>query len=673
MRDPGEHIHELRVLLNDASYRYHVLDLPEISDAEYDAALAELRSLEDAHPELISPDSPTQRVGAPPLSSFLPHTHRERMFSLGNAFSEDDLREFDARVRRGLDTRAGDAIRYVAELKLDGLAVSLTYENGLLVTGATRGDGSQGEDVTPNIKTVRAVPLRLQDHAPTLVEVRGEVFMTHEEFRRVNEAREESGEPTFANPRNAAAGSVRQLDSTITAGRRLECFCYAVGALKGETPFSTQTELLRTLSSWGFRVNPNVKTLDGIDAVCEYIREWDERRNELPYDMDGVVVKVDSLRAQRTLGFTSHDPRWAIAYKFAAQEVATRVNDIIVNVGRTGALTPVAILEPVFVGGVTVGKATLHNLDEVRRKDVRIGDTVMVRRAGEVIPEVVSVVEDPEHSARPEWAMPDRCPVCGSETQRVEGEAVTRCLGIACPAQLKRRIEHFASRGAMDIDRLGDKLIDRLVEAGKLADPADVFFLTKQDFLEIERMADKSAQNVVDSIQSARTRPLERLITGLGIPQVGAAAARDLSAAAGSLDRLAGMTVDELRGIHGIGPIVAESIARFFRQDETKVVLGKLALGKLKLSAPQRAEGDERFSGKTFVFTGTLETMTRPEAEAIVRLFGGTASGSVSKKTSFVVAGESAGSKLDKARDLGVPVITESEFSAMCEAGQAGA
>lgn len=668
MMEPAERIKELRELLNDASYRYHVLDHPEISDAEYDHALAELRSLEEAHPEQVTPDSPTQRVGAPPLAAFQPHVHRERMFSLANAFSEDDLRDFDSRVRRGLDTPEGDVITYVAELKMDGLAVSLTYEDGVLITGATRGDGSQGEDITPNVRTVQAIPLRLHGEVPSLVEVRGEIFMTHEEFRRVNEAREESGEPTFANPRNAAAGSVRQLDSSITAGRRLECFCYAVGAMRGDAPFGTQTELLRTLGEWGFRVNPNVKTLGGIDDVLEYIREWDERRNELPYDMDGVVVKVDSLRAQRTLGFTSHDPRWAIAYKFASQEVATRVNDIIVNVGRTGALTPVAILEPVFVGGVTVGKATLHNIDEVRRKDVRVGDTVMVRRAGEVIPEVVNVVEDPEHASRPEWQMPDVCPVCGAETQRVEGEAVTRCLGIACPAQLKRRIEHFASRGAMDIDRLGDKLIARLVDAGKLQDPADVFSLDKQDFLEIERMADKSAQNVVDSIQAGRTRPLERLITGLGIPQVGAAAARDLSAAAGSLDRLSRMTSDELLGIHGIGPIVAESIARFFRQDETRVVLEKLAKAELTLSAPERSEGDDRFAGKTFVFTGTLETMTRPEAEAIVRRFGGTASGSVSKKTSYVVAGESAGSKLDKARDLGVPVISEAEFAAMCSA-----
>lgn len=665
MSESVSRIKELRELLNEASYRYHVLDQPTIADAEYDNALAELRAIEAAHPELVTPDSPTQRVGAAPLSAFQPHFHRERMFSLGNAFSESDLTDFDARVRRGLDTPEGDPITYVAELKMDGLAVSLTYENGVLTTGATRGDGAQGENVTPNLRTVRAIPLRLAAGAPDLVEVRGEVFMTHEEFERVNETREENGEALFANPRNSAAGSVRQLDSSITAGRRLECFCYAVGALSGEAPFGTQTELLQALSTWGFRVNPHVRTLVGIEAVWEYIQEWDSRRYELPYDMDGVVVKVDSLRAQRTLGFTSHDPRWAIAYKFAAQEVATRVNDIIVNVGRTGALTPVAMLEPVFVGGVTVGKATLHNIDEVRRKDVRIGDTVMIRRAGEVIPEVVSVIVDAEHAGRPEWNMPDRCPVCGSEAQRVEGEAVTRCLGIACPAQLKRRIEHFASRGAMDIDRLGDKLIARLVDAGKLADPADVFFLTKQDFVEIERMADKSAQNVVDSIEAARTRTLERLITGLGIPQVGAAAARDLAAASGGIERLSGMTEAELQGIHGIGPIVADSIARFFRQDETRVVLGKLRAADLKLSAPERAEGDDRFAGKTFVFTGTLETMTRPEAEAIVRRLGGTASGSVSKKTSYVVAGESAGSKLEKAQSLGVPVITEAEFAAM--------
>ena len=665
MPEPVNRIKELIGFLNEASYRYHVLDQPAISDAEYDQALSELRALEAAHPELLTPDSPTQRVGATPLPAFQPHVHRERMFSLGNAFRESDLTDFDARVRRGLDTPEGDLITYVAELKMDGLAVSLTYENGVLVTGATRGDGAQGENVTPNLRTVRAIPLRLASGAPSLVEVRGEVFMTHEEFERVNETREGNGEATFANPRNAAAGSVRQLDSSITAGRRLECVCYAVGALTGEAPYATQTELLQTLALWGFRDNPHVKTLNGMAEVWEYIQEWDAQRFELPYDMDGVVVKVDSLRAQRTLGFTSHDPRWAIAYKFAAQEVATRVNDIIVNVGRTGARTPVAILEPVFVGGVTVGKATLHNIDEVRRKDVRIGDTVMIRRAGEVIPEVVSVVSDAEHASRPEWSMPDRCPVCGSEAQRVEGEAVTRCLGIACPAQLKRRIEHFASRGAMDIDRLGDKLIARLVDAGKLTDPADVFFLTKQDFIEIERMAEKSAQNVVDSIEAARTRPLERLIAGLGIPQVGGAAARDLAAASSGIDHLAGMTAEELQGIHGIGPIVAKSIAMFFRQDETRVVLGKLRIANLNINAPERAEGDDRFAGKTFVFTGTLETMMRSEAEATVRRFGGSASGSVSKKTSYVVAGEAAGSKLEKAQSLGVPVITEAEFAEM--------
>ncbi|HEY3268987.1 MAG TPA: NAD-dependent DNA ligase LigA [Armatimonadota bacterium] len=670
--DPVSRAAELRRLLTDASYRYHVLDQPTISDAEYDRALAELRALEEADPSLLTPDSPTQRVGAAPLGQFTPHVHRERMLSLSNAFSEDDLRDFDARVRRGLDAPEGDQIPYVAELKMDGLAVSLTYVEGVLTVGSTRGDGYQGEDVTPNLKTVREIPLRLRGDAlpyPSLIEVRGEVFMSHEEFSAVNEAREEAGEPTFANPRNAAAGSVRQLDSSITAGRRLNCYCYAIGAATGGVPFSTQAELLAGLGRWGFRVNPDVAALSGIEEVIAYVRQWEERKDTLPYDMDGVVVKVDNLRAQRSLGATSHDPRWAIAYKFPAQQVSTQVLDIITNVGRTGALTPVAMLQPVAVGGVTVSKATLHNEDEVRRKDVRIGDTVVIQRAGEVIPEVVSVIVDAEHASRPEWSMPDRCPVCGSETQRAEGEAVTRCLGIACPAQLKRRIEHFASRGAMDIDRLGDKLIARLVDAGKLADPLDVFALTKDDLMEIERMADKSAQNVVDSINAARVRPLERLITGLGIPQVGATAARTLAQQSGSLERLAAMTADELKLVHGIGPVVAESIERFFRQDETQVVLRKISEQNLKIAAPERQDGDGRFEGKTFVFTGALETMTRPEAEAIARRLGGTASGSVSKKTSYVVAGENAGSKLEKANALGVTVITEAEFLGLAGVG----
>jgi DNA ligase (NAD+) len=665
---PEQRAAELRQRLSDAAYRYYVLDQPTISDAEYDALMAELRGLENAHPELVTPDSPTQRVGAPPLPEFTKHEHRERMLSLGNAFSEQDLRDFDARVRRGLDVPADTPIRYTCELKLDGLAVSLTYENGALAIGATRGDGSVGENVTPNIRTISAVPLRLRTEGnppPEVLEVRGEVFLLHAEFERVNAEREERGEPTFANPRNAAAGSVRQLDSAITASRRLDCFCYALGYSSRPLPFDTQTGLLNALREWGFRTDPHARTVDGIDAVWEFVQEWEERRRELPYDTDGVVVKVDSLRAQNTLGATSHDPRWAIAYKYPAQQVATRVKSIEVQVGRTGALTPVANLEPVVVGGVTVSRATLHNEDEVRRKDVRVGDTVMVQRAGEVIPEIVSVVKDAGHESRPEFSMPSTCPVCGADTERLPGEAVTRCIGVSCPAQLKRRIEHFASRGAMDIEGLGDNLVSRLVDAGALRDVADVFYLSLEDLVAVERMAEKSARNVLEAIEEARSRPLERLITALGIPQVGATVARTLAEALGSLEALAGASEEELQKIHGIGPVVAHSIAHFFAQDETKDVLAKLARANLNLSAPGRAEGDDRFAGKTFVFTGALETMTRPEAEAIVRRLGGTASGSVSKKTAYVVAGEAAGSKLDKARELGVPVLTEAEFREM--------
>jgi len=660
--DPEQRVTELRELINQAAHRYYALDSPTISDAEYDRLFAELRALEEQNPALVTPDSPTQRVGAPPLTSFTPHTHRERMLSLGNAFSEGDLRDFDARVRKGLDYPADEQVAYIAELKLDGLAVSLTYENGLLSIGSTRGDGTSGENITPNVRTIRAVPLRLKGNAPDFLEVRGEIILTHAEFERVNEQRSEKGEPTFANPRNAAAGSVRQLDSSITAQRRLDCFCYAVGAMTGGPRFATQHDLLKALEEWGFHVNPHYACLTGIDAVWQFIQEWEDKRETLEYDTDGVVVKVDSIAAQRTLGATSHDPRWAIAWKYPAQQVTTRVNDIIVNVGRTGALTPVAVLEPVVVGGVTVSRATLHNEDEVRNKDVRIGDTVVIQRAGEVIPEVVSVISDEGHAGRAEFRMPGKCPVCGADTERIPGEAVTRCIGISCPAQLKRRIEHFASRDAMDVDKLGEKIISRLVDTGTLKDPADIYYLTLEDLKNVERMAQRSAQNVLDAIEEARSRPLERLITGLGIPQVGATAARILAEASGGIDNLSKMTGEQLQTLHGIGPVVAASIAHFFSQDETKAVLDKLSRAGLRISVPDKTDTDNRFTGKTFVFTGALEAMTRPEAEAAVRRLGGQATGSVSKKTSYVVAGESAGSKLDKARELGVTVLTEAEF-----------
>jgi len=665
--DPEQRIADLRALLDEAAHRYYVLDSPTISDAQYDALLVELRTLEEQNPALVTPESPTQRVGAPPLSSFASHSHRERMLSLGNAFSEGDLRDFDSRVRKGLDFPADEQIPYIAELKLDGLAVSLTYEAGVLTIGSTRGDGTTGENITPNARTIRAIPLRVKDTGavPDFLEVRGEIILTHAEFERANEQRTERGEPTFANPRNAAAGSVRQLDSSITASRRLDCFCYAIGAMVGGPRFTSQNDLLQALAGWGFHVNPHHMRLTGIDAVWAFIQEWNARRSTLDYDTDGVVVKVDSITAQRTLGATSRDPRWAIAWKYPAQQVTTRVADITVNVGRTGALTPVAILEPVAVGGVIVSRATLHNEDEVRNKDVRIGDTVVVQRAGEVIPEVVSVVPDAEHESRAEFRMPERCPVCGADTERVPGEAVTKCIGIACPAQLKRRIEHFASRDAMDVDKLGDKIISRLVDSGALKDPSDIFFLTMEHLLAVERMAERSAQNVLASIEDARGRTLERLITGLGIPQVGATAARILADASGSLESLSEMSEERLQTLYGIGPIVAASIAHFFRQEETRNVLDKLERAGLRIEAPEPTGTDDRFAGKTFVFTGALETMTRTEAETIARRLGGQASGSVSKKTSYVVAGEAAGSKLDKARELGVTVLTEAEFLEM--------
>jgi DNA ligase (NAD+) len=593
------------------------------------------------------------------------------MLSLGNAFDEAELRAFDERVKRHLHLPADEDIEYLADLKVDGLAVSLTYEDGLFVRGATRGDGATGEDVTVNLRTIRAIPLRmLVDQPPPLMEVRGEVYLDRREFARINRERESSGEPPFANPRNAAAGSVRQLDSSITAGRHLGIIVYGPGAMDSIS-FQRHSESLEYLVGVGFRASPERRLCRGVDEAAAYCAEWREKHSELGYGADGVVFKVDSLDLQRELGQASRSPRWAVAYKFPVEEQTTVVKDILVSVGRTGALTPVAVMEPVVVSGSTVQNAVLHNEDEVARKDVRIGDTVIIRKAGDVIPEVVSVVPGRRTGKEREFVMPDKCPICGADAIRPEGEAVRRCAGIACPAQLHGRIEHFVSRGAMDAAGIGGKLTAQMLQRGLVRDPTDLYFLTKEQLLTLERMGDRLAQNILDAIEGTKRPSLPRLIYALGIRHVGQHVAEVLADRFGSLKRLADATMEDLADTPEIGPTIAESVAVFFRQEQTKRLLSKLQQAGVSARASEITPMSEGpFAGKTVVFTGSL-SIPRPEAEAIVKAQGGRAASSVSKKTDYVVAGESLGSKYDRARELGVSILSEEEFRSMIgESGQ---
>ncbi len=665
---------DLRRRINRANYLYYVKDQPDVSDADYDAMMTRLQEIEQQYPQLVTVDSPTQRVGIHVQTELAPFTYRAPMLSLANAFNEEELREFDQRCKRFLDIDSNEPIEYVCELKFDGLAVSLAYEDGLLAAGATRGDGYTGENITENLRTIRSIPLNIS-HAkrdapevkdiPRMIEVRGEVILTHDEFARVNEDRETSGEPTFANPRNAAAGSVRQLDPKVTAKRNLTMFCYGVGSYEG-VEFRTQHETLCTLGDWGFKVNPNVKVCGNIDEAAAYIEEWQPRKESLPYDIDGMVVKVNSLDVQARLGNVARSPRWAVAYKYPAHQAKTVVEDIVVQVGRTGALTPVAIMEPVEVGGVTVSRATLHNEDEVRRKDVRIGDTVVIQRAGDVIPEVVEVVKDRRTGNEKQFTMPSKCPVCGADVERAPGEAVSRCVGIACPAQLRENIIHFASRRAMDIDGIGPALIDQLIENDLIHDPADLYRLTRDDFLKLERMAEKSAANAVEAIEKSKAGTLARLVYALGIRHVGERTAAVLAEHFRDIDSLRNASGDELAAVLDVGPIVACSIRRFFDQDETSEVLRKLKAARIDPRSEARAES-EAFSGKSIVFTGSLHRLTRDRARALVHRLGGRPSSSVSKNTDLVVAGEKAGSKLDKANLLGIRAISEDDFIKMVE------
>ncbi|MGQ9731044.1 MAG: NAD-dependent DNA ligase LigA [Candidatus Zipacnadales bacterium] len=659
-------IGQLVDLLNYHAYLYYVLDAPEVSDAQYDAWYRELRDLEIEHPELIRPDSPTQRVGAPPLESFGTVTHVVPMLSLDNAFSPEELREFDARLKRVLDLSKEAELEYVCELKIDGLAISLTYENGILVTGATRGDGTTGEDITQNLRTIRSIPLRLQGEAPRRLEVRGEAFMTLTEFRRVNEERQAAGEPPFANPRNAAAGSVRQLDSTITAKRKLDAFFYGTGLLEGPT-LETHWEELTLLRNLGLKVNDTSRLVGPIEGAVHFVEEWAERRHDLPYETDGVVVKLNSFAQQRTAGSTSHGPRWAIAYKVPAEEQETVIEDIVVQVGRTGALTPVARMRPVFVDGSTVSSATLHNQDEIDRKDVRIGDHVIIRKAGDVIPEVVRVLFEKRTGRETPFHLPTTCPVCNTPVVREEGEVVIRCPNPSCPAQIKNTIRHFASRGAMDIEGLGPAIIDQLVERGLVRDVSDLFYLRHEQLTGLDRMADKSAQNLIEAIDAARSRSLARLLFGLGIRHVGATVAQAIAAHYPSLDAIRTASEEELAQVPEVGPKIAKSVVRFMRRPETAILITRLKQAGVDPRTERVETAESPLAGMIFVFTGALETMTREEAEALVRSRGGKTSSSVSKKTTYVVAGPGAGAKLVKAQALGLPVLSEAQFREMME------
>ncbi len=663
MTNPQKQIGQLRRQIDHHNYRYYVLDDPEVSDAEYDTLLRDLQKLEEKHPDLVTPDSPTQRIGAPPLEAFGTVEHRSPMLSLENAMDDDELLAFDERVKKRLDT--DEYVTYIAELKLDGLAVELIYEDGILVSGATRGDGFTGEDITQNLRTVRAIPLRLMngERTPASVEVRGEVFMDKQGFVLLNEQRLEREEPPFANPRNAAAGSLRQLDSSVTATRPLRFFAYEVAG--AAEPLHSET--LEKLKEWGFPVNPHTEQCRGIEATVRFSHQWEEKRGTLPYEIDGVVIKVNSLSQRIALGVRSRSPRWAIAGKFKAQQETTVVVDILPSLGRTGAVTPVAKLEPVSVGGVMVSNATLHNQDEIDRKDVRIGDTVLIQRAGDVIPEVVKVIMEKRPKKTAPYKLPDRCPECGSDVVTPEGEAVARCQNVACPAQVKGRIEHFVSKRAMDVDGFGTKLIDQMVETGLLRDFSGIFTLKTEEVTDLERMAEKSAENLMAAIETAKTTVLWRFIYGLGIRNVGEHLAQVLASHFGDLDSLMTASVEELEAIDEVGPIVAASIVAFFAGESNREIIQRCLEGGVKLESPSSRPSLSPLGGKSFVFTGSLEKFTRSEAKAMVERLGGRAATSVSGKTNYVVAGAGTGSKREKAEQLGIPILTESEFLEMVD------
>ncbi|MBB3006540.1 NAD-dependent DNA ligase LigA [Cupriavidus alkaliphilus] len=674
----------LRDELDRHNYQYYVLDAPTVPDAEYDALFSELMALELEHPELQTPDSPTQRVGGEALAAFDSVRHRVPMLSLNNAFADDDVLNFDRRCAQGLGRSApaageadlfsaADAVEYACELKFDGLAMSLRYEDGRLVQAATRGDGETGEDVTVNVRTIKAIPLKLRGQAPAVLEVRGEVFMFRRDFDKLNARQAEAGEKTFVNPRNAAAGSLRQLDPRITARRPLSFFAYGLGELQGVERPPTHSAMLDGFAALGLPVCKERAVVKGAQGLLDFYREIGKRRDDLPYDIDGVVYKVNALAEQERLGFVSRAPRFALAHKFPAQEMTTVVEDIEVQVGRTGAITPVARLKPVFVGGVTVTNATLHNEDEIRRKDVHVGDTVIVRRAGDVIPEVVAVVTERRPADARAFVMPSACPVCGSHIEKLEDEAIARCTGgLICAAQRKQSLLHFAQRRAMDIEGLGDKLVEQLVDQGIVRTPADLYKLGVAKLAALERMADKSAANLIAAIDKSRATTMNRFIFALGIRHVGEATAKDLARHFGKLDAL--MAADEaaLLEVNDVGPVVAQSIANFLAEPHNVEVIEQLrAAGVHWPESEPVAKAPAPLSGKTFVLTGTLPTLSREDAKELLEAAGAKVAGSVSKKTDYVVAGAEAGSKLDKAEALGVPVLDETGMLALL--AQAGA
>jgi len=662
-----QRIEKLKTEINHHNYRYYVLDSPEISDAEYDELMRELQKLEEEHPQFLTPDSPTQRVGAAPVEAFGVVEHPQPLLSLGNAFSQEELAAWYKRTSKLI---AGEKFDFTCEHKIDGLAVALTYVDGRFTTGATRGDGLRGEDITQNLKTIRSIPLSIPRNAPARFEVRGEVFLPKAGFEKLNRERAKEGLPLFANPRNAAAGSVRQLDPRITAKRPLDIYIYMLGYAEGKATPPTHWETMEYLKSLGFKVNPKNELLASIDQVEKFHHTWVERRESLPYEADGIVVKVNQLDLQDRLGSIGHEPRWAIAYKFPAIQGTTRLIDIGISVGRTGTLNPYAILEPVSVGGVTIKQAALHNEDDIRRKDIRIGDTVVVQRAGEVIPQVVGPVISKRSGREKVFKMPKRCPVCGAEAIKPEGEAMSRCTNAACPAQVHERLEHFVSRGGMDIRGIGESQSAMLLREGLVKNAADLYDLKdkKEQLVNLERMAEKSVSNILNAIDNSKRRPLSRVIFALGILHIGEEMAEILASHFGSMDRLAGASRDELMDIEAVGPKIADSVLAFFRQEENRKIIQRLKDAGVKLEEKKSKPEELPLAGKEFVITGRLETFSRQEAETKIKALGGATKDNVTRKTTYLVVGaEPGGTKLSHAQELGTKQLTEKELLRLLE------
>lgn len=658
MEDLKSRVKELHQLLHRYNHEYHVLDNPTVPDSEYDQLLHELISIEEKHPELKTDDSPTVRVGGPPLSQFEKINHDTPMLSLGNAFNEEDLRKFDQRVREKVDN-----VRYTCELKIDGLAVSLKYVNGRFVQGLTRGDGTTGENITENLKTIHAIPLTIKE--PLSIEVRGEAYMPRKSFVSLNEQKEQNGEQLFANPRNAAAGSLRQLDSKLTAKRKLDIFLYSVNDLT-EIEADSQSEALNNLDELGFKTNKERETFDDIEGVLSFISKWTEQRNNLSYDIDGIVIKVDDLSQQEELGFTQKSPRWAIAYKFPAEEVLTTLTDIELSIGRTGVVTPTAILEPVKVAGTTVSRASLHNEDLIHEKDIRIGDKVVIKKAGDIIPEVVKSIAEERREDSEIYHMPTHCPSCEHELVRIEGEVALRCINPKCSAQLVEGMIHFVSRQAMNIDGLGDKIIEQLYQNDKIKDVADLYYLTKDDLLPLARMGEKKVNNLLTAIEASKAKSLEHLLFGLGVRHLGTKASRVIAEKYETIDRLFEVTIEDLTEIPDVGHKMAQSLVTYMENDDIKVLIDKLKQKNVNMTytgiKQSEIEGHPDFIGKTFVLTGKMTEMTRPEATKVIQSLGAKVTGSVTKNTDVVIAGEDAGSKLEKAEKLNIEVWSEEDW-----------